>query len=158
MKKLLYFLFSTLLLAGCANPRAIDSSQLEGRYSVDLQSFVRSAFDDSDDTDLIGRSAISLITNALELNVNFYGNGKGVLEVDGWGIGFVEKYLNSDLDKVNEFAYRIDNDSVLMVKNQEHDFERVGVLRKLADNYDYLQLVDDDGYTINLIKTAESEK
>ncbi len=158
MKKLLYFLFSTLLLVGCVNPRAIDSSQLEGRYSVDLQSFVRSAFDDSDDTDLIGRSAISLIANALELNVNFYGNGKGVLEVDGWGIGFVEKYLNSDLDKVNEFAYRIDNDSVLMVKNQEHDFERVGVLRKLADNYDYLQLVDDDGYTINLIKTADSEK
>ena len=158
MKKLLYFLFSTLLLVGCVNPRAIDSRQLEGRYSVDLQSFVRSAFDDSDDTDLIGRSAISLITNALELNVNFYGNGKGVLEVDGWGIGFVEKYLDSDLDKVNEFAYRIDNDSVLMVKNQEHDFERVGVLRKLADNYDYLQLVDDDGYTINLIKTADSEK
>ena len=158
MKKLFYFLLTTLLLVGCANPRAIDSSQLEGRYSVDLQSFVRSAFDDSDDTDLIGRSAISLITNALELNVNFYGNGKGVLEVDGWGIGFVEKYLNSDLDKVNEFAYRIDNDSVLMVKNQEHDFECVGVLRKLADNYDYLQLVDDDGYTINLIKTADSEK
>ncbi len=158
MKKLLYFLLATLLLAGCANPRAIDSSQLEGRYSVDLQSFVRSAFDDSDDSDLFGRSAISLIANALELNVNFYGNGKGVLEVDGWGIGFVEKYLNSDLDKVNEFAYRIDNDSVLMVKNQEHDFERVGVLRKLADNYDYLQLVDEDGYTINLIKTAESEK
>lgn len=158
MKKLLYFLFSTLLLVGCVNPRAIDSSQLEYRYSVDLQSFVRSAFDDSDDTDLIGRSAISLIANALELNVNFYGNGKGVLEVDGWGIGFVEKYLNSDLDKVNEFAYRIDNDSVLMVKNQEHDFERVGVLRKLVNNYDYLQLVDDDGYTINLIKTADSEK
>lgn len=158
MKKLLYFLLATLLLVGCANPRAIDSSQLEGRYSVDLQSFVRSAFDDADDTDLIGRSAISLIANALELNVNFYGNGKGVLEVDGWGIGFVEKYLNSDLDKVNEFAYRIDNDSVLMVKNQEHDFERVGVLRKLADSYDYLQLVDDDGYTINLIKTADSEK
>lgn len=158
MKKLLYFLLATLLLAACANPRAIDSSQLEGRYSVDLQSFVRSAFDDADDTDLIGRSAISLIANALELNVNFYGNGKGVLEVDGWGIGFVEKYLNSDLDKVNEFAYRIDNDSVLMVKNQEHDFERIGVLRKLADNYDYLQLVDDDGYTINLIKTADSEK
>lgn len=158
MKKLLYFLLATLLLVGCANPCAIDSSQLEGRYNVDLQSFVRSAFDDSDDTDLIGRSAISLISNALELNVSFYGNGKGVLEVDGWGIGFVEKYLNSDLDKVNEFAYRIDNDSVLMVKNQEHDFERVGVLRKLADNYDYLQLVDDDGYTINLIKTADSEK
>ncbi len=158
MKKLLYFLLATLLLVGCANPRAIDSSKLEGRYNVDLQSFVHSAFDGDTDADVFGRSAIALIANALELNVNFYGNGKGVLEVDGWGIGFVEKYFNSDLDKVNEFAYRIDNDSVLMVKNQEHDFERMGVLRKQADNYDYLQLVDDDGYTINLIKTAESEK
>lgn len=157
MKKLLYFLFAALFLAGCANPRAIDSRRLEGRYTVDFQSIVRDALDGSDDTDVLGRGFITLLANSLEVNINFYGNGKGVLEVNGWGISFMEEYLKSDLDKVNEFAYRIDSDSVLMTSSGVRDFERVGVLRKQADSYDYLQLVTNDGYAVNLIKTAERE-
>lgn len=160
MKKLLYSLFVAAILTGCANSRTIDSSRLEGRYNVDFQSILNDELDDIDDSEVAtwARGAITMLANSLEININFDGDGKGVLEVNGWGINLVSDYLKFDLNKVNEFTYRIDNDSVLMTKNSKHDFEPAGVLRKLTDSYDSLQLVTTDGYTINLIKTAESEK
>lgn len=158
MKKWCYFVFVMVLLVGCANPRTIDSHRLDGRYNVDFHSVVRDALAEEDDPDMqFACSVATLLSNSLDINIVFYGNGKGVLELDGWGISLVQEYLQAKLDKVNEFAYRIDNDSVLMLNGYGTDgFERMGVLRRLAGSYDYLQLVADDGAVFNLIKTTES--
>lgn len=151
------------LLTACANGgKTIDSKKLSGKYEVDFQPMLDVTADEvetANDTErmalAVGKGFASTLLETIDLKLNFYEDGQGVIEANSLAMIVLSDYADSDIGKINHFKYKIKNDSLLyMQPNNETDYSRIGVIRKIADNYDYLQLVGDD-FCVNLIKIKE---
>lgn len=159
-RKLIYGFFVTVLLTACASNGTVDSKQLAGKYDVDMQPMLNAAADEhiNDENKEVmefGKSLASTLLETIDFKINFYENGQCVIEANSVAMMMLSNYADFDVDKINQFKYKIKQDSVLYIQqSNQTDYLRVGVIRKIADNYDYLQLVGDD-FCFNLIKLKE---
>lgn len=153
MKKLFLLLVAAAILVACTNTnkQAINSRDLKGRYDVDLSALM-SSLDDEEDG--LATALAAMFLSSMEMTLQFE-DTKLILDASGMAINLVNAFLKEDLDMPLVVDYKIVNDSVLYTKADGKDFGEVGVLRKVGDSYDYLQLVinEDDGpHTIIKLK------
>lgn len=156
MRRIALLVIIAFLLLSCNNSRTVNSKDLAGRYSVDLVGTINNATDSVDDE--FAKSFINMLALGIDIDIVFYDNNKGILEFKGWTMDFLRSL--EDIPQVIPFDYKIKNDSILQFINNEEESDCI--VRKLADNYDYLQLVfkEDNGeeFVLNLAKTIENQE
>lgn len=141
MRKILSILCAGMIMIACTNNKqAINSKELKGRYEVDFSALMTGLGDDTDD---LTTALAAMFLSAMEMTIQFE-DTKMILDASGTAIGLVNAFSKEGLDMPIVADYKIANDSVLYVKSDGDDFERVGVLRKISDSYDYMQLVTDE--------------
>lgn len=162
MKKQILFasciiLVLSQMLFSCTNftkdKNAIDSDDMKGKYELDLIPLIASLV--KDDGALVG-----LALSSIKANVSFYENNKGVLELNSKIVALSSIFSDKPIDKIHQFDYKIEDDSVFYLKtNEKEGFKQRAIVRKLGDNYDYLQfsfiLEDRDDISLNLVKIGE---
>ena len=153
-------LIVAVTLFSCLNftkdKNAFDSDKISGKYKLNLTPLFSNLLENE--------SAISrLALSSLEVNVSFYENNKGVLEMGGKAIDLVSIFRNEPIETVYEFAYKFERDSVFYIKIGDNgEYQERGSVKSLGDNYDYLQFTTTVGegekeknISLNLSKIAE---
>jgi hypothetical protein len=166
MKYIKIFLLSLVLLS-CSNltknDNVFDSNKLKGKYKVDLTPFVAEAVkaeEGDDGWDELGKGLAGLALSSVEIKLSFYQNNKGIMEMGGGLIDFANAFSDEPVEKIQEFTYKVENDSILYMKeNGEAEFEKWAIVRKFSENYDYLQFLiieeGEDKVYFNLSKITE---
>lgn len=142
------------LLSACNSNRTINSGDLAGRYKVDFSKLVKQRASDDDIEDTIRK----LLSMGVDINVCFYDNNKGVVEMSGWALNLIDA-LDKGSNNISGqyiFEYRIKNDSILQIKFADKDiiFGNM-VIRKPTGTFDYLQIVADKDEVYELIKIGD---
>lgn len=157
----------SLLLFSCnsltKNDNVFDSEKLNGKYKVDLTPFVADtvkAEQGDDEWDELGKGLAGLALSSVEIKLSFYENNKGVMEMGGGLIDFANAFSDEPVEKIQEFTYKVENDSVLYMKeNGKTEYEKWAIVRKFSENYDYLQFLiieeGEDKVYFNLSKITE---
>lgn len=145
------------LLSACNSNRTINSGDLAGRYKVDFSKLVKQRASDDDIEDTI----IKLLSMGIDINVCFYDNNKGVVEMSGWALNLIDA-LDKGSNNISGqyiFEYRIKNDSILQIKFADKDIKDIFgnmVIRKPTGTFDYLQIVADKDEVYELIKIGDA--
>ncbi|MES2138946.1 MAG: hypothetical protein V4511_04520 [Bacteroidota bacterium] len=140
MNKSIFYL-SMLLLLACnsrtglqnENGTTFDSDKLKGKYKLDISEIVAEVTKPKSEktSEKIANGIVGLASVSISAEINFYGNGKGVWRADfGW-LGA----LMNEKNQTEEFEYRIENDSILTLKNKQL------TIRKFSDSFDFVELV-----------------
>ena len=156
-----FFLFSCSSFT--KNDNVFDSEKLNGKYKVDLTPLVADAVkaeEGDDEWDEMGKGLAGLALSSVEIKLSFYENNKGVIEMGGGLIDFANTFSDEPVDNIQEFTYKVENDSVLYMKeNGETEYEKWAIVRKFSENYDYLQFLiieeGEDKVYFNLSKITE---
>lgn len=146
MKKFtIFFAIAMMAMACTSNPHAINSSKLQGRYDVDFSSILQDI-----DEDPFTQAFAAMLLSQLQLTMQFDGN-KLIFDASETVRTFVNVLSDSEQMPV-VVEYQIVSDSILLTSANGVDWEEAGVLRKLADSYDYLQWVtyEEDGEQVVL--------
>lgn len=145
MKKFLSILCAGLMLIACtSNKQSFSSKDLQGKYEIDFSSLLSELNTDKEE-DAMAVALAAMLLSQMEMTMQFDGDK---LIVDGSSA--VRNLVNVFGDKEAQMPfvieYEIRNDSVLYTKSEGEDFTRFGVLRKMGESHDYLQLVtEEDG-------------
>lgn len=140
-----------------------DSDKLKGKYKVDLTPFVEDAVkaeEGDDEWDELGKGLAGLALSSVEIKLSFYEDNKGVMEMSGGLIDFANTFSDEPVEKIQEFTYKVENDSILYMKeNGESEYEKWAIVRTFSENYDYLQFLiieeGEDKVYLNLSKITE---
>ena len=140
MKRYLVIFFAGLIMFACAtsNKQIIRTKDLKGRYDVDVSSFL-AALDDDDEDKFVAALA-SLFLSNIDMTLQFE-ETKLIFDVSGALVNFANTLAKDGIEMPVVMDYKIVNDSVLYTKPESGDFKEIGVLRKVGNTYDYLQLV-----------------
>lgn len=126
-----------MFLACTNSSRTVNSKDLAGRYKVDIAEELSEKFYESSKNE-IEESFLKLLSLGIEIDIVFYDNNKGVIEFGGWTFN-----LLGEESETMSFEYKIKQDSILQITDANGDSLQC-VIRKIADNYDYLQIVDEE--------------
>lgn len=153
MRNYIAFTVLTFMLTACSNlkdPNVFNSEKLIGKYKVDLSPFIAEAAksDNAENNlDRLGKGIAGLALTSIEMELSFYENQKGVMHLDGGFIDFANALSDEPIEKIKEFSYKVENDSILYMRAvDEQDYKPWAIVRKFSENYDYLQfLIIEDG-------------
>ena len=67
-------------------------------------------------------------------------DGVAIVDASGAAMELFKGFGGGDMKLPIEMGYKLENDSVLYLKQEGKDFEKVGVLTKVGDGYDNLKL------------------
>ena len=142
-------LFITLILASCNiltnRDNVFDNDKLIGKYKVDLTPAITSAVnaDENDDQfDKLGKGLAGMALSSVDMKLTFYENNSGIMELDGGLINLFCLLSDGAVEKINEFTYKVENDSILYMKKKGNtEFSKWAIVRKFSENYDYLQFL-----------------
>jgi len=161
------FIITVLVLFSSCNigkdSTVFNSDKLKGKYKVDLTPFIAEATknDSNDDSWAeLGKGIAALALSSVQIEMSFYDNQKGVIYMDGGLINFANALSENSIEKAHEFKYKVEQDSVLYIKNKEDkEFNKWAIVKKFSDSYDYVQLLifeeDKETYYFNLKRIAE---
>lgn len=127
----------SLMLFSCSNltkdKNAIDSDKLKGVYKIERVPLANYLIEE---VGIIARLALS----SFGVNVDFYDNNSGVIELNWALVDIANTYGDKPIGNKIKFSYKIENDSIFYIRvNKDDEYQKVGVVRKLVDNYDRLQ-------------------
>jgi|GEM_PF-2774805 len=149
MNKYIKTIALIFVFASC-NPNkdsnVFDSNKLVGKYKVDITPFIAAAVDKTKDQDndasKIGMGLAALALSSIKIEMDFYENQKGVMSIDGGIIDIANAFADKPVPKVNEFSYKVENDSILYIKgHDDKEFRHWAIVRKFSEKYDYLQFL-----------------
>ena len=153
MKKLLsIFVVCCFFAMSCNNNKqVINSKDLQGRYEIDFSAALSQLTTDEEND--FAKAFAAMLLAQLELTMQFDGDR---LIIDGSDAisGLINVFAEEGEGMPYALDYKIVNDSVLCTReNADMEFNKIGVLRKMGESFDYLQFVtsNDDGEDIVLI-------
>lgn len=148
MNKHTVFIALIFILTACnlnKDPNVFDSDKLIGKYKVDLTPFIAEAVKSEkgeNEWEKVGKGIAGLALSSVEIEMNFYENQKGIMHFDGGLIDFANAFSDKPIEKVNEFLYKVEKDSILYMKGiNDNEYKQWAIVRKFSENYDYLQFL-----------------
>jgi hypothetical protein len=149
MKITYILMIATTLLSACGNlfhdPNVFQSEKLKGKYKVDLTPFVAEAVKSKksdDEWTKMGKGLAGLALSSVDIELSFYDNNKGIMHMDGGLIDFANALSDKPVEKLHEFTYKVEQDSILYMKGKDdQDYKKWAIVRKFSENYDYLQFL-----------------
>ncbi len=159
------FLF-TLIIAGCNSPHpnsVFNSDKLRGRYKVELSQVIAQAVKKSkpqNEAEQFGVSIAAMMLSSINIEMSFYENEKGILYLGGGLLDFANAISNEPLKNGYEFRYRVENDTILYIKESEYQkYGKMIVVKKFSDSYDFIELQvtneKDENFALSLKKIGE---
>ena len=147
MKKI----FTTLALAamvilsacGGGGKDTVNKDGLQGRYQLDLSSMLneaKAAYEAYGGEGDMASGIASMLLSNLDVTVQFESE-TAIVDASGAVMQMIKSMANTDVSLPMALGYKIENDSVLYLKQEGKDFEEAGVLKKIGDSYDYLKLI-----------------
>ena len=140
----MYICAGLLLIACTSKIQSFSENDIQGKYDIDFSTYLSELNMESEE-DSLGIAFAAILLSQMEMTMQFDGDK---LIIDGTPIvkNLVNVFGDTDVQMPMSVAYEIRNDSVLYIKYEENDFEKYGILRKIDDSYDNLQLVvEEDG-------------
>ena len=142
---------------------SFDSDKLVGKYKVDISPLVSEVMEHGEKQsgfDALASSLAGLALSSIDMTMSFYKNNKGLIVVDGKMIDVTNAFSDEKIDKINEFTYKVENDSILYFKNKnQSEYRKWCVIRSYSENYDYLEFIvfknDEKSMKYNLMKISE---
>lgn len=148
MNKHTVFIALIFILTACnlnKDPNVFDSDKLIGKYKVDLTPFIAEAVKSEkgeNEWEKVGKGIAGLALSSVEIEMNFYENQKGIMHFDGGLIDFANAFSEKPIQKINEFSYKVEKDSILYMKGiNDNEYKQWAIVRKFSENYDYLQFL-----------------
>ena len=148
MNKHTVFIALIFILTACnlnKDPNVFDSDKLIGKYKVDLTPFIAEAVKSEkgeNEWEKVGKGIAGLALSSVEIEMNFYENQKGIMHFDGGLIDFANAFSDKPIEKINEFSYKVEKDSILYMKGiNDNEYKQWAIVRKFSENYDYLQFL-----------------
>lgn len=140
---------AVMLLTACGNllndSNVFQSGKLKGKYKVDLTPFVAEAVKNEEGNDKwskMSKGLSGLALSSVDIELSFYDNNKGIMHMDGGLIDFANAFSDKPVEKLHEFTYKVEQDSILYMKgNNEKEYKKWAIVRKFSENYDYLQFL-----------------
>ena len=153
MNKHNVFIALIFILTACnlnKDTNVFDSDKLIGKYKVDLTPFIAEAVKSEkgeNEWEKVGKGIAGLALSSVEIELNFYENQKGIMHFDGGLIDLANAFSDNPIEKINEFSYKVEKDSILYMKGiNDKEYKQWAIVRKFSENYDYLQfLVIEEG-------------
>ena len=137
MKKLYSIILAALLLVcACSSNKGGGSSNdsLQGEYSIDISN-AGSIFENEFKAENIPSAMISSILSQLDLTVEFADN-KAKLDAGTTVSMLLKTVTNGKYSLPITMDYKIENDTVLYLKQEGEDFKVAGTIKKDGDTYD----------------------
>jgi hypothetical protein len=148
MNKHTVFIALIFILTACnlnKDHNVFDSDKLIGKYKVDLTPFIAEAVKSEkgeNEWEKVGKGIAGLALSSVEIEMNFYENQKGIMHFDGGLIDFANAFSDKPIEKINEFSYKVEKDSILYMKGiNDNEYKQWAIVRKFSENYDYLQFL-----------------
>lgn len=153
MKKIIIFVIVLSTVRMSCNPfhddTVFNSNKLHGKYKVDLSPIIAEATKSKksdDEIDKVGKGLAGLVLSAVDISLTFYENQKGVMTIGGAPIDLYNLFSSEPFEKIEEFVYKVKDDSLLYVKRKGHsEFSKWAEVKKFSDNYDHLQFLIYEG-------------
>ena len=155
MKKLLLILIAGMTLIACtSNEKAVNTKELQGRYDVDFSALMS----DLDSGDKLTNALAAMFLSSMKMTMQFE-ESQLLIDASGAAISLVNAFSKDGLEMPIAVAYKVVDDSILYTQSDGEKFHEVGVIRKVGDSYDNLQLVttDDNGSRTILKLTKQTE-
>ncbi|MBO4372970.1 MAG: hypothetical protein J5826_08580 [Bacteroidales bacterium] len=133
MKKLYIFLTCAVMLCACGNKGGVSEDSLQGTYSIDISdagSLFESEFK-------IPTAMVSSLLTSADLTVEFK-DSKATIDAGTMASMLIKTATSGKYSLPVSLDFKIENDSVLYLKQEGQDFKEVGVVSKVGDNYDKL--------------------
>ena len=149
MNKYFRIIVATMLLTACGNflsdSNVFESGKLKGKYKVDLTAFVAETVETEEGDDewlKMSKGLEGLALSSVDIELSFYDNNKGIMHMDGGLIDFANAFSDKPVEKLHEFTYKVEQDSILYMKgNNEKEYKKWAIVKKFSENYDYLQFL-----------------
>ena len=134
----------TLIACTSADKKAINSRELQGKYDVDFSALMDNL--NNGDQDEFATALAAMFLSTMKMTMQFE-ESQLLIDASGAAISLVNAFSKDGLEMPITVEYKIVNDSILYTKAEGEKFQEVGVIRKVGDSYDNLQLVtsEDDG-------------
>ena len=130
-------LAAMVILSACSGGNnTVNKNELQGRYQIDLAPVLKDIMEQSGNSIDIPAGFASM----LDVTVQFE-TEKAIVDASGVAIQLFKSMTGDEWTLPMALGYKIENDSVLYLKQEGKDFEEVGVLKKIGDGYDYLKVV-----------------
>ena len=160
MKKLFTILCAGLIMIACtSNKQSVNSKDLQGKYNVDFSALL-SEFDDAEDDELgLAKAFAAMILSSLNMTMQF-DDDKLIIDGNSTALEIMSSFAKDEESPIPmTLDYEIRDDSVLYTRSGDDEFEYNGILRKLNNSYDSLQLVtpneDDEDMVLVLRKVKD---
>lgn len=149
MNRFLLIMVAAMLLSACGNlfndSNVFQSEKLKGKYKVDLTPFVAEAVkseEGDNEWTKMGKGLAGLALSSVDIELSFYDNNKGIMHMDGGLIDFANALSDKPVEKLHEFTYKVEQDSILYMKGKdEEEYKKWAIVRKFSENYAYLQFL-----------------
>ena len=132
-------------------PKPTNEAKLNEQFTFDL------TMEDKNNPSKKGRDYITkkTVVDNINLDMTFYGNGKGV--------GFLDngenKYLTKKMIENQRFEYKIQNDTLMFKAKDDKQFNPFAVILDEAVNKDYFEIhIIGTRFPVGLYKIGESPK
>jgi hypothetical protein len=144
----LLILISAFIVISCNQTKdsnVFDSDKLRGKYKVDLTPIIAEAAksnESDDEWSKMGKGLAAMALSSVKIEINFYEDNKGIMHMDGGLIDIAAAMSDEPVEKTHEFSYKVENDSILYMKNKDEDqYKKWAIVQKYSDNYDYLKFL-----------------
>lgn len=131
MKKLYIILTCAVMLCACGNKGGVSEDSLQGTYSIDISdagNLFESEFK-------IPSGMISSVLSTADLTVEFK-DSKAIVDAGTVASMMIKTATSGKYSLPVSLDYKIENDSILFLKQEGQDFKEVGVVSKVGDSYD----------------------
>ena len=134
-------LLAMVILSACGGGKdAVNKEGLQGRYQIDLAPALQEIMEQSGNGNDMASGLASMLFSNLDVTVQIESE-TAIVDASGAVMQMIKSMANTDVSLPMALGYKIENDSVLYLKQEGKDFEEAGVLKKLGDSYDYLKLI-----------------
>ena len=132
MKKLFTILCSAAILCSCGgNQGGVSNDSLQGVYSVDISN-AESLFENEFQ---IPTAMISSLLSQVDLTVEFK-DSKAIIDAGTMASTVIKTATAGKYALPVTLDYKIENDSVIYLKEEGEDFKEAGVVSPVGDNFD----------------------
>ncbi len=158
MKKLFILLAVAVMALTACNKKAINSKNLNGRYEVDFSALLAEMNNEQEEADELAAALAAMFLSTMEMTMQFE-DSTLLLDASGATMNILNAFAKENAQMPVVLSYKIVNDSILYTKAEGEDFEEFGVLRKVDNSYDHLQLIttEEDGSHLTLKLTRKNE-
>ena len=131
MKKLYIILTCAVMLCACGNKGGVSEDSLQGTYSIDISdagNLFESEFK-------IPSGMISSVLSTADLTVEFK-DSTAIVDAGTVASMMIKTATSGKYSLPVSLDYKIENESILFLKQEGQDFKEVGVISKAGDSYD----------------------